>query len=149
MKVLILDGPNLNLTGIREPDIYGSRAMSVYVDELRKEFSRIQIEYCQSNHEGDIIDKLHRSAFNAKGTGIDAVILNAGAYTHYSMAIADAIRAIRPVPVIEVHISNVYAREKVRHESVIAPVCRGVIAGFGLDSYRLALLSLDVATCNK
>lgn len=134
MNITIINGPNLNLLGIREPGIYGSRGFDSYLEELRKLYPQVDIAYFQSNHEGDIIDKLHEVGFGAT----DGVVLNAGAYTHTSLAIADAISAIN-APVIEVHISNVHAREEVRHHSMISGVCRGVIAGFGLDSYRLAL----------
>lgn len=134
MNITIINGPNLNLLGVREPGIYGSRGFDSYLEELRKLYPQVDIAYFQSNHEGDIIDKLHEVGFGAT----DGVVLNAGAYTHTSLAIADAISAIN-APVIEVHISNVHAREEVRHHSMISVVCRGVIAGFGLDSYRLAL----------
>ena len=134
MNITIINGPNLNLLGVREPGIYGSRGFDSYLEELRKLYPQVDIAYFQSNHEGDIIDKLHEVGFGAT----DGVVLNAGAYTHTSLAIADAISAIN-APVIEVHISNVHAREEVRHHSMISGVCRGVIAGFGLDSYRLAL----------
>lgn len=135
MKVLILNGPNLNLLGRREPEIYGSETMDKVLADLRGKW---EIEYFQSNHEGDIIDKIHEVGFNAEYAGI---VLNAGAYTHTSLAIADAIAAIK-IPVVEVHISNVHAREQIRHVSLISPVCRGVIAGFGLDSYRLGVEAL-------
>lgn len=134
MNITIINGPNLNLLGIREPGIYGSKGFDSYLEELRNRYPQVDIAYFQSNHEGDIIDKLHEVGFGAT----DGVVLNAGAYTHTSLAIADAISAIN-APVIEVHISNVHAREEVRHRSMISRVCRGVIAGFGLDSYRLAL----------
>lgn len=134
MNITIINGPNLNLLGVREPGIYGSKGFDSYLEELRKRYPQVDIAYFQSNHEGDIIDKLHEVGFGAT----DGVVLNAGAYTHTSLAIADAISAIN-APVIEVHISNVHAREEVRHHSMISGVCRGVIAGFGLDSYRLAL----------
>jgi 3-dehydroquinate dehydratase-2 len=133
MDILIVNGPNLNLLGVREPSIYGSRGFESYLEELRRLYPDTNIEYYQSNHEGDIIDKLHEKGFSAHG-----IILNAGAYTHTSLAIADAISAIKS-PVIEVHISNIHKRETVRHHSFIAPVCKGTICGFGLDSYRLAL----------
>ncbi len=133
-KIMIINGPNLNLLGVREPGIYGHRNFEDYLAELRGQYRDADIEYFQSNHEGAIIDKLHEKGFS----GCDAIILNAGAYTHTSLAIADAIAAIN-TPVIEVHISNVHAREDVRHRSMISGVCRGVIAGFGLDSYRLAV----------
>lgn len=135
MKVLILNGPNLNLLGRREPEIYGSETMDKVLADLRGKW---EIEYFQSNHEGDIIDKIHEVGFNAEYAGI---VLNAGAYTHTSLAIADAIAAIK-IPVVEVHISNVHAREQIRHVSLISPVCRGVIAGFGVDSYRLGVEAL-------
>lgn len=137
MKVTIINGPNLNLLGVREPGIYGNASFESYLKELRNRYPAIEIDYFQSNHEGAIIDRLHAIGFE-KNHG---VVLNAGAYTHTSLAIADAISAIK-VPVVEVHISNVHAREEVRHHSMISRVCRGVIAGFGLDSYRLAIESL-------
>lgn len=130
MKILIINGPNLNLLGTREPDIYGSQTFESYLLELREMLDGDEIDYFQSNHEGDIIDVLHRAE-------CDGIILNAGAYTHTSLAIADAIKAIS-IPVIEVHISNIASRETIRHTSLIAPVCRGSIAGFGLNSYFLA-----------
>lgn len=130
MKILIINGPNLNMLGTREPDIYGSRSFESYLAELRELLDGDEIEYRQSNHEGDIIDWLQEAE-------ADGIILNAGAYTHTSLAIADAIAAIS-VPVIEVHISNIAARETIRHTSLIAPVCQGTIAGFGLRSYFLA-----------
>lgn len=136
-KILILNGPNLNLTGTRQPDIYGSVTMGQCVEELQKSFDgRLTIEERQSNHEGDIIDALQ----NAKSGGFDGVVLNAGGYSHTSVAIRDAITAAG-VPVVEVHISNIYAREEFRRHSVISPVCIGVVAGFGLKSYELALMS--------
>lgn len=138
-RVLIINGPNLNLLGVREPGIYGNSSMESYLETLREIYrNSCEIEYFQSNHEGDIIDKLHQEGFNQQ---LDGIILNAGAYTHTSLAIADAISAIQ-VPVIEVHISNVHAREEVRHHSMISGVCRGVIAGFGMNSYRLAIEAL-------
>ena len=141
MNIVIINGPNLNLLGHREPDIYGKRTFEEYLDELRAAYPQHNIEYAQSNCEGTIIDFLHRYGFSA-----DAIVLNAAAYTHTSIAIADAIRAI-DTPVIEVHISNIYAREPYRRQSMIAEACRGSIAGFGLDSYRLAIES--VATNKK
>lgn len=135
MKVLIINGPNLNLLGRREPEIYGSENMDSTLERLRE---ICKIEYFQSNHEGEIIDKLHEAGFDHSYAGI---VLNAGAYTHTSLAIADAIAAI-DLPVVEVHISNVHAREAIRHVSMISSVCRGVIAGFGLDSYRLGVEAL-------
>lgn len=140
-KILIINGPNLNLLGRREPDIYGSLSMDDCLKSLRSRYPDICIEYFQSNHEGDIIDRLHDVGFDSSYTGI---ILNAGAYTHTSLAIADAISAIS-LPVIEVHISNIHSREPIRHQSMISAVCRGVIAGFGLDSYRLAIESFNLA----
>lgn len=138
-RILIINGPNLNLLGLREPGIYGNESMESFLEVIRERYiNRCEIEYFQSNHEGDIIDKLHQEGFNQQ---LDGIILNAGAYTHTSLAIADAISAIR-VPVIEVHISNVHSREEVRHHSMISGVCRGVIAGFGMNSYRLAIESI-------
>lgn len=130
MKLLIINGPNLNLLGTREPEIYGTRTFESYLHELREMLDGVEVDYFQSNHEGDIIDALH-------GADCDGIILNAGAYTHTSLAIADAIKGIQ-TPVIEVHISNVAAREPIRHTSLIGPVCQGSIAGFGLKSYFLA-----------
>ena len=136
---MIINGPNLNLLGVREPGIYGSSSMESCLRQLRETYGdRVDIEYYQSNHEGDIIDTLHRAGMSGEYAGI---VLNAGAYTHTSLAIADAISAIR-TPVVEVHISNVHAREAIRHTSLISPVCRGVIAGCGLDSYRLGAEAL-------
>ncbi|MDE5659178.1 MAG: type II 3-dehydroquinate dehydratase [Muribaculaceae bacterium] len=134
-RILIINGPNLNLLGVREPDIYGRLSMEDYIEAIKADYPDVEIDYYQSNHEGDIIDRLHEEGFDS---GLSGIILNAGAYTHTSLAIADAIKAIK-VAVIEVHISNVHAREAIRHTSLISPVCRGVIAGFGLDSYRLAI----------
>ncbi len=137
-KILIINGPNLNLLGLREPGIYGSQSMESALDALRGEFAAHEIDYFQSNHEGDLIDRLHQAGADSDTAG---VALNAGAYTHTSLAIHDAIAAIK-TPVVEVHISNVHSREEVRHRSMIASACRGVIAGFGLDSYRLAVEAL-------
>ncbi len=137
-EILIINGPNLNLVGRREPGIYGNRLLDEYLDDLARSTTEARISRMQSNHEGDIIDMLHERGFD---NGIRGIILNAGAYTHTSLAIADAIAAIS-VPVVEVHISNVAAREPIRHHSMISPVCRGVIAGFGLDSYRLAVQAI-------
>lgn len=134
MKILIINGPNLNLLGKREEGIYGSMGFDEYLTTLKQKYEKDEIIYFQSNHEGDIIDTLHKMGFGE----VDAVVLNAGAYTHTSIAISDAIRAIK-VPVIEVHISNVSAREDYRHVSYISASCVGTIAGFGLDSYRLAV----------
>lgn len=138
MKIQIINGPNLNLLGTREKDIYGEITFEEYLKLLHEHFGNIQIDYYQSNVEGEIINKLHEIGFS-----YDGIILNAGGYTHTSVAIADAIKAIKS-PVVEVHISNVYAREEYRHKSLIAPECIGSISGFGLDSYRLALESLRV-----
>lgn len=137
-KILIINGPNLNLLGLREPGIYGSQSMESALDALRGEFDAHEIDYFQSNHEGGLIDRLHQAGADSDIIG---VALNAGAYTHTSLAIHDAIAAIK-TPVVEVHISNVHSREEVRHRSMIASACRGVIAGFGLDSYRLAVDAL-------
>lgn len=136
-KILILNGPNLNLLGTREKDIYGNKEFyEYYENDLKKQFPEIELKYFQSNSEGGLIDKLHEVGFNYEG-----VVLNAGAYTHTSIALADAIAAIDS-PVIEVHISNVYKREEFRHKSFLAANCRGVIAGFGLKSYDLAIQAL-------
>ena len=135
MKILILNGPNLNLLGKREPAIYGNLTFEQFFESLKKKYAAIELHYFQSNIEGEIINKLHEVGFS-----FDGVILNAGAYTHTSIAIGDAIKGIE-TPVIEVHISNVYAREEFRHVSYIAPNTKGVIAGFGLQSYELALES--------
>ncbi len=134
--ILIINGPNLNLLGTREPSIYGNTTFDNYLKDLRNEFQEIAIDYMQTNHEGEIIDKLHEVGFT-----IDGILLNAGAYTHTSIAIADAIKAIQ-VPVVEIHISNVHAREAYRHQSYIAPVCKGSIVGFGLNSYKLGIIAL-------
>ncbi|MDE6048083.1 MAG: type II 3-dehydroquinate dehydratase [Paramuribaculum sp.] len=136
-KILIINGPNLNLLGTREPGIYGSETMADVIDSLRFRFTGCNIEYFQSNHEGEIIDRLH----SADKEDFIGVVLNAGAYTHTSLAIADAIAAIS-LPVVEVHISNISARESIRHTSLITPVCKGIIAGFGTDSYRLGVEAL-------
>jgi 3-dehydroquinate dehydratase-2 len=132
MKIQIINGPNLNLLGVREKSIYGNTDFDSYLEHLHKLYPNIEINYYQSNVEGEIINKLHEVGFS-----YDGIILNAGAYTHTSIAIADAIAAIN-TPVIEVHISNVYKREEFRHISMLASNCKGVIAGFGMDSYRLA-----------
>jgi len=133
MKIQIINGPNLNLLGVREKSIYGNTDFETYLDGLRKRYNDLTIDYYQSNVEGEIINKLHQIGFS-----YDGIVLNAGAYTHTSIAIADAIAAIN-TPVIEVHISNVYKREEFRHVSMLAANCKGVIAGFGLDSYCLAI----------
>ncbi|MBD5173010.1 MAG: type II 3-dehydroquinate dehydratase [Bacteroidales bacterium] len=136
-KILIINGPNLNLLGTREPGIYGNETMADVIERLRSRFADINIDYFQSNHEGAIIDRLH----DADKEDFVGVVLNAGAYTHTSLAIADAISAIS-LPVVEVHISNIAARESIRHTSLISSVCRGIIAGFGTDSYRLGIEAL-------
>ena len=135
MKIIIINGPNLNLLGRREPLIYGSLTFDEFYENLKKKYGDIELDYFQSNIEGEIIDKLHEVGFS-----YDGIVLNAGAYTHTSVAIGDAIKGI-DTPVIEVHISNVYARENFRHRSFIAPNAKGVIGGFGLQSYELALES--------
>ncbi|MEQ6118684.1 type II 3-dehydroquinate dehydratase [Reichenbachiella sp. MALMAid0571] len=139
MKILILNGPNLNLLGKREPEIYGSNDFGSYFKKLKKEFPAINLEYFQSNHEGAIIDKMQEVGFD-----YDGIVLNAGAFTHTSVAIADAIKAITS-PVIEVHISNIFTREKFRHHSFISSVSIGIISGFGLNSYKLAIAHLTEA----
>ncbi|GHT61036.1 3-dehydroquinate dehydratase [Bacteroidia bacterium] len=133
MKLQIINGPNLNLLGAREPEVYGSSSFEDYLQEIIRLFPDIEFHYFQSNTEGEIINKIHETGFS-----FDGIILNAGAYTHTSLAIFDAIKGVK-VPVIEVHISNIHARETFRHHSQIAGACKGVIAGFGLDSYRLAV----------
>ena len=135
MKILILNGPNLNLLGKREPEIYGSDSFEDYLVGLKEKFSAIELEYFQSNHEGALIDKLHDVGFS-----YDGIVMNAGAYTHTSVGLADAISGIT-TPVIEVHISNVHQREEFRHKSYLSPVCKGVVLGFGLKSYDLAIES--------
>ena len=135
-KILIINGPNLNLLGRREPEVYGSAPFESYLDQLRADYPQIEIAYYQSNIEGELINKIHEEGFTC-----DGIVLNAGAYTHTSIALHDAIRAVTS-PVVEVHISNVYTREAFRHHSCISAACRGVIAGFGLNSYRLALEAL-------
>lgn len=137
MNILIINGPNLNLLGKREKTIYGENSFESYLSFLRNKYPEHKIIYFQSNIEGELIDTLHQYGFG----DADGIVLNAGAYTHTSIAISDAIRAIN-VPVIEVHISNVHAREPYRHISMIAAACKGSIAGFGMDSYRLAIEAL-------
>ncbi|MBD5259397.1 MAG: type II 3-dehydroquinate dehydratase [Bacteroides sp.] len=139
MKLQIINGPNLNLLGMRQPEIYGAQSMEQYLESLAGAYPDIDFDYYQSNHEGDIIDAIQRIGYLTDE--YCGIILNAGAYTHTSLAIADAIAAV-PMPVVEVHISNIAARETVRHHSMIAAVCRGTIAGFGMDSYRLAVEAL-------
>jgi len=138
MQILILNGPNLNLLGVREPGIYGSSSFEDYLEKLRKQYKDITIDYFQSNVEGEMIDKMQEVGFS-----YDGIVLNAGAYTHTSVALHDCIRALK-TPVVEVHISNVHAREEFRHHSMISSACKGVICGFGLDSYRLAIEGLIV-----
>ncbi len=136
MKIEIINGPNLNLLGKREPGIYGNKGFDEYLAQLRKRFPDIDLGYYQSNCEGQLIDRIHAAGFEA-----DGIVLNAGAYTHTSVALHDAILAVK-APVIEVHISNVHKREEFRHRSMISSACMGVICGFGLDSYRLAVEAL-------
>lgn len=133
MKIQIINGPNLNLLGTREPGIYGSTTFEACLEKLRRQYPRVEIDYFQSNIEGELIDKLQQTGFSC-----DGIVLNAGAYTHTSIALLDCIRSLKS-PVIEVHISNVHSREEFRHKSMIAPACMGVICGFGMDSYRLAV----------
>ena len=133
MKIQIINGPNLNLLGKREKDIYGNENFESFFSVLKEKFPQTELAYFQSNHEGEIVDKIQEIGFS-----YDGIVLNAGAYTHTSVAIRDAIAAVT-TPVIEVHISNVYARDAFRHRSYLSAVCRGVIVGFGLDGYRLAI----------
>lgn len=136
MKILILNGPNINLLGKREPEIYGGRGFVDYFEELKKTFPEVEFDYYQSNVEGEMINKIHEVGFSW-----DGIVLNAGAYTHTSIALQDAIKAVE-TPVVEVHISNVHKREEFRHKSMISCACLGVICGFGLDSYRLGVEAL-------
>ncbi|MBP3566020.1 MAG: type II 3-dehydroquinate dehydratase [Paraprevotella sp.] len=136
MRIQIINGPNINLLGKREPEIYGHETFEDYLQKLRASYPQLQIDYFQSNIEGELIDKIHEVGFDNVG-----VILNAGAYTHTSIALHDAIKAIT-APVIEVHISNVHKREEFRHKSMISCACSGIICGFGLDSYRLGIEAL-------
>ena len=138
MKIQIINGPNINLLGKREPGIYGARSFEDYLQELKKRYPQVVFEYYQSNVEGEMINKIHEVGFD-----YDGIVLNAGAYTHTSIALQDAIRAVTS-PVVEVHISNVHQREEFRHQSMIACACAGVICGFGLDSYRLGVEALLV-----
>lgn len=135
MKLIIINGPNLNLLGTRETDVYGSQTFETYFNELKKKFATIELDCYQSNVEGELINKLHEVGFS-----YDGIIINAGGYTHTSVALRDAIASIK-TPTIEVHISNVFAREDFRHTSLIAPKCKGSISGFGMDSYKLAVES--------
>lgn len=136
MKIIIINGPNLNLLGKREPGIYGNSSFEDYFEKLKSRYPEIEFEYFQSNVEGELINKIHEVGFNS-----DGIVINAGAYTHTSIAIRDAIAGIKTT-VIEIHISNTLTRESFRHESVIGPVCKGCIMGLGLDSYRLGVESL-------
>ncbi len=132
----IINGPNLNLTGRREPEIYGSVTMEQYLDELRQSFPEVQISYYQSNVEGEIINRIHEVGFSA-----DGIIINAGGYSHTSVALHDALAAV-PAPAIEVHLSNIFAREEYRHHSLLTSACRGIICGLGLKGYELAVNAL-------
>ncbi len=136
MKILIVNGPNLNLLGKREPGIYGTSSFEDYLHTLREHYPDVEIDYYQSNVEGELINRMQQDGFT-----VDGIVLNAGAYTHTSIALHDCIRALTS-PVIEVHISNVHQREEFRHHSFLSSACRGVICGFGLDSYRLAIEAL-------
>ena len=136
MNIHIINGPNLNLLGKREPDLYGNQSFEAYFEDLKKEFSQVNLSYFQSNIEGELINNLHENGFN-----VDGIILNAGGYTHTSVALGDAVAAIKS-PVVEVHISNIFAREEYRHISLIAGKCIGSISGFGMNSYKLAILGL-------
>lgn len=136
MKIQIINGPNINLLGKREPGIYGAESFEHYYERLKQRYTDVEFSYYQSNIEGELINKIHEVGFD-----IDGIVLNAGAYTHTSIALQDAIRAVIS-PVIEVHISNVHQREEFRHKSMISCACKGVICGFGLDSYRLAVEAL-------
>lgn len=136
MKIQIVNGPNLNLLGVREPGIYGSESFESYLAKLREQYPDVEIEYYQSNVEGELINKIQEVGFS-----FDGIVLNAGAYTHTSIALHDCIRSIK-CPVVEVHISNVHQREDFRHHSFISAACKGVICGFGLNSYRLAIEGL-------
>ena len=134
-KIIIINGPNLNLLGKREPETYGNKTFDSYLKELVAEFPYMELNCFQSNVEGEIINKIQETGFS-----LDGIVLNAGGYTHTSVAIADAVASVE-TPVIEVHISNVYSREEYRHQSLMAKNCKGVIAGFGLDSYKMAIRS--------
>lgn len=136
MKIQIINGPNLNLLGVREPSVYGKKNFDDYFATLRNRYPQAQLEYFQSNSEGELIDKIHQVGFT-----FDGIVLNAGAYTHTSVALLDAIKAVS-TPVVEVHISNIHQREEFRHQSLISAGCKGVICGFGLNSYRLAIEAL-------
>jgi 3-dehydroquinate dehydratase II len=135
MKLIIINGPNLNLLGKREPDVYGTSTFEYYLITLRNQFQEVTIDYFQSNIEGELIDQIQQAGFT-----YDGIVLNAAAYTHTSIGIGDAVKAIT-TPVIEVHISNTFSRESFRHQSFVSPNAKGIIIGFGLDSYRLAVQS--------
>lgn len=134
-KIIIINGPNLNLLGKREPEVYGSLTFSEFLETIREKYPNVELDYFQSNIEGELIDKIQEVGFS-----YDGIVLNAAAYTHTSIGIGDAVKAIE-TPVIEVHISNTYSREEFRHQSYISPVAKGVILGFGLQSYELAIQS--------
>jgi len=131
--ILIINGPNLNLLGKRQPEIYGSRGFEDYFQQLKEKFSEVSLSYFQSNHEGALIDKIHEVGFS-----FDGIVINAGGYTHTSVALADALSSVT-CPAVEVHISNIHAREKFRHHSYLTPVCKGMICGLGLQGYELAV----------
>lgn len=137
MKIIIINGPNLNLLGKREPEVYGNETFESYFEKLKTKFNRFDFTYFQSNIEGELIDKIQEVGFS-----YDGIILNAGAYTHTSIGIGDTVKAIT-TPVVEVHISNTFSRESFRHQSYISPVAKGVIIGFGLQSYDLALKAFE------
>ncbi len=137
MRIQIINGPNLNLLGKREPGIYGKTTFENYMESLRRRYPEDELLYFQSNVEGELVDKIHEVGFGA----VDGIVLNAGAYTHTSIALLDALKAVE-TPAIEVHISNIHQREEFRHQSMISAGCRGVVCGFGLDSYRLAIEAL-------
>ena len=135
MKICIINGPNLNLLGTREPSVYGNSSFDTYLEELKTSFPEVEFSYFQSNVEGELINKLHEVGFS-----YDGIVMNAGAYTHTSIGIADAVKAIT-TPLVEVHISNTHSRESFRHQSYMAPVAKGIIIGFGMDSYKLGVQS--------
>lgn len=132
-KIAIINGPNLNLTGVREPEVYGTTTMDDYIEQLRGKFPEVAISHFQSNIEGEIVDQIQRSGFSC-----DGIVINAGGYSHTSVAIHDAIKAV-PAPAIEVHISNIFAREEYRHHSLLSSACRGFVCGLGLRGYQLAV----------
>lgn len=135
MKIVIINGPNLNLQGIREPEVYGTQTFEAKVEELRRSFPQLDIEYYQSNIEGELIDKIHQVGFVS-----DGIIVNLGGYSHTSVALHDALKSV-PAPAVEVHVSNIFSREEFRHHSLITSACRGMICGMGMDGYRLAIES--------